>query len=167
MSKMSDLHIELTPDTDPAARKMRVISKHLQAMADELELAKGLEPVKCDYCDRPIDASLDAWGREGHTYCSKGCVEMAGMEQQFPVRSGCGAHWPSGTWGQSCLEHCTCIDHVIDEVIKRLKASGDWATPKDVHVRMVPDRLSDADVEAIIDKTILRLRDCFGVNIGA
>jgi len=86
-------------------------------------LAKGLEPVKCDYCDRPIDASLGAWGREGHTYCSKGCVEMVGMEQQFPVRSGCGARWPSGTWGQSCLEHCTCVDKVVDTVILRLRDS--------------------------------------------
>jgi len=118
--KMSDLHIELTPDTDPAARKLRIISKHLQAMADELELAEGLEDNKCDYCGRPIDA-LDAWGREGHIYCSQGCAEMAGMEQQFPVRSGCGARWPSGTWGQSCLKHCTCIDKVVDMVILRLR----------------------------------------------
>jgi len=119
--KMSDLHIELTADTDVSARKARIISKHLAAMADELELAKGLEPDKCDYCGRAIHASLDAWQKGDHLYCSKGCVEMAGMEQAFPVRSGCGARWPSGTWGQSCLEHCTCIDKVVDMVILRLR----------------------------------------------
>ena len=121
MSKMGDLHYTLTLDTDPVERKLKIIGKHLGAMADELELAKGLEPDKCDYCGRAIHASLDAWQKGDHLYCSKGCVEMAGMEQAFPVRSGCGARWPSGTWGQSCLEHCTCIDKVIDKVILRLR----------------------------------------------
>ena len=171
--KMSDLHIELTADTDASARKARIISKHLQAMADELDLAKGLEegasptrcaqcgwilrpgaghrfrdglyctycygsikteleralaqtpkaekePIKCAYCGGLVDVG-STWYRSGHVYCSKGCAEMAGMEQAFPVRSGCGARWPSGTWGQSCLEHCTCIDKVIDKVILRLR----------------------------------------------
>ena len=118
--KMSDLHIELTADTDVSARKARIISKHLAAMADELE-PEGLEPDKCDYCGRAIHASLGAWQKGDHLYCSKGCVEMAGMEQAFPVRSGCGARWPSGTWGQSCLKHCTCIDKVVDMVILRLR----------------------------------------------
>ena len=148
--KMSDLHIELTADTDVSARKARIISKHLAAMADELELAKGLEPDKCDYCGRAIYASLDAWQKGDRLYCSKGCMEMAGMEprdqhihivgvagdmdelvdkvrlrleQALPVRSGCGARWPSGTWGQSCLKHCTCIDKVVDTVILRLRDS--------------------------------------------
>ena len=170
--KMSDLHIELTADTDAFARKARIISKHLAAMADELELAKGLEegaptrcaqcgwvlrpgaghrfrdglyctycygsikteleralaqtpkaekePIKCAYCGGLVDVG-STWYWSGHVYCSKGCAEMAGMEQAFPVRSGCGARWPSGTWGQSCLEHCTCIDKVIDKVILRLR----------------------------------------------
>ena len=121
MSKMGDLHYTLTLDTDPIARKARIIGHHLTAMADELELAKGLEPDKCDYCGRAIHASLDAWQKGDHLYCSKGCMEMAGMEQAFPVRSGCGARWPSGTWGQSCLKHCTCIDKVVDMVILRLR----------------------------------------------
>ena len=43
------------------------------------------------------------------------------LEQALPVRSGCGARWPSGTWGQSCLEHCTCVDKVVDTVILRLR----------------------------------------------
>jgi len=119
--KMSDLHIELTADTSAVERKVRIISKHLAAMADELELAKGLEPDKCDYCGRAIHASLDAWQKGDHLYCSKGCMEMAGMEQAFPLRSGCGARWPSGTWGQSCLKHCTCIDKVVDMVTLRLR----------------------------------------------
>lgn len=173
--KMGDLHIELMADTDACARKVRIISKHLGTMADELELAKGLEevasstrcaqcgwllrpgagfrfrdglycsycyapmkaaleaqmespkakdePIKCDYCGAQIDAVDDAWGKEGHVYCSRGCLEMAGMEQAFPVHSGCGARWPSGTWGQSCLEHCTCVDKVVDTVILRLRDS--------------------------------------------
>lgn len=175
--KMSDLHIELTADTNAAARKARIVSKHLQAMADELDLAKGLEegaptrcaqcgwvlrpgaghrfrdglyctycygsikteleralaqtespntkdePVKCAYCGKRISPSEPQWGdvNLNGAYCSKGCVEMAGMEQKLPVRSGCGARWPSGTWGQSCLEHCTCIDKVADTVILRLR----------------------------------------------
>ena len=121
MSKMGDLHYTLTLDTDPVERKLKIISKHLGAMADELDLAKGLEPDKCDYCGRAIHASLDAWQKGDHLYCSKGCMEMAGMEQAFPLRSGCGARWPSGTWGQSCLGHCTCIDKVVDTVILRLR----------------------------------------------
>ena len=105
--KMSDLHIELTADTDAFARKARIISKHLQAMADELELAKGLEPDKCDYCGRAIHASLDAWQKGDHLYCSKGCMEMAGMEprdQHIRIVGAAGD-----------------IDELADEVIVRLR----------------------------------------------
>ena len=85
--KMSDLHIELTMDTDPFARNARIISKHLQAMADELELAAQLEESPspeepqvrnlCDHCGRPLGSTI--WGKWGRTYCSAGCLEMAGM----------------------------------------------------------------------------------------
>lgn len=133
--KMSDLHIELTAGTDLFARKVRIISKHLAAMADELDQAKGLEegaptrcaqcgwllrpgaghrfrgglcctycygsmkvdleralaqtpkaekePIKCAYCGGPVDVVDGAWCWSNHKhllYCSKGCVEMAGME---------------------------------------------------------------------------------------
>lgn len=43
VSKMGDLHYTLTLDTDPVERKLKIIGKHLIAMADELELAKQLE----------------------------------------------------------------------------------------------------------------------------
>ena len=121
--KMSDLHIELTADTSAVERKARIISKRLAAMADELDLAEGLEPVKCAYCGKTIRPSDPHWCdvNLNGAYCSQGCMEMAGMEQAFPLRSGCGARWPSGTWGQSCLGHCTCIDKVVDTVILRLR----------------------------------------------
>ncbi|MEA4884271.1 MAG: hypothetical protein VB144_11570 [Clostridia bacterium] len=134
--KMGDLHIELTADTDKLARKARIISKHLGAMADELALAAQLEEPdceahakteavedgvygKCDYCGRPL-RHHSCCGVSG-VYCSAGCLEMAGMEQAFPVRSGCGGRWPTKKWGQSCLEDCTCIDKVVDKVILRLR----------------------------------------------
>ena len=120
--KMSDLHIAMTVNTDAIKRKADIISKHLTAMSEELDLADQLEyddgELFCSYCKQPINGRAEV--RWPNVYCSKGCVEMAGMEQAFPVRSGCGARWPSGTWGQSCLEHCTCIDKVIDKVILRL-----------------------------------------------
>lgn len=109
--KMSDLHIELTADTDVSARKARIISKHLAAMADELELAKGLEPDKCDYCGRAIHASLDAWQKGDHLYCSKGCVEMAGME---PAVQTIRIDRPEGM-------DQAFIDKVVDTVILRLR----------------------------------------------
>ena len=114
-----DLRCEVSPDRQGWAETARTIGKHLIAMADELEGAKKGED-KCAYCGGLMDTG-STWYRSGHVYCSKGCAEMAGMEQAFPVRSGCGARWPSGTWGQSCLEHCTCIDKVVDMVILRLR----------------------------------------------
>lgn len=121
--KMSDLHIAMTVNTDAIKRKADIISKHLTAMSEELDLADQLEhddgELLCSYCKRPVNGNAEV--RWPNVYCSKGCAEMAGMEQAFPVRSGCGARWPSGTWGQSCLEHCTCIDKVIDKVILRLR----------------------------------------------
>jgi hypothetical protein len=61
VSKMGDLHYTLTLDTDPVERKLKIIGKHLTAMADELELAKQLEGMdfKVHSACEPTSASVD------------------------------------------------------------------------------------------------------------
>jgi len=77
-----DLRCEVSPDRQGWAETARTIGKHLIAMADELEGAKKGED-KCSYCGGPVDVVDGAWCWSNHKhllYCSKGCVEMAGME---------------------------------------------------------------------------------------
>lgn len=80
--KMSDLHIAMTVNTDAIKRKADIISKHLTAMSEELDLADQLEhddgELFCSYCRRPVNGNAEV--RWPNVYCSKGCVEMAGME---------------------------------------------------------------------------------------
>lgn len=61
VSKMGDLHYTLTLDTDPVERKLKIIGKHLTAMADELELAKQLEGMdfKVHSACEPTSTSVD------------------------------------------------------------------------------------------------------------
>ncbi len=114
--KMSDLHIELTAGTDLFARKVRIISKHLAAMADELDLAKGLEPVKCAYCGKTIRPSDPQWCdvNLNGAYCSQGCTEMAGME---PAVQTIRIHRQPGA---------ISIPELADAVIKRLRDYHGW-----------------------------------------
>lgn len=98
MSKMSDLHYTLTLDTNPVERKLKIIGHHLTAMADELEMAKQLEDM-----DFKVHANA------------------AAAEHAPYVQTGCGSRRPLGDWGKSCLPKCTCIDKVVDEVIRRLR----------------------------------------------
>ena len=111
--KMSDLHIELTADTSAVERKARIISKRLAAMADELDLAEGLEPVKCAYCGKTIRPSDPQWGdvNLNGAYCSQGCTEMAGMEPAVQTIRIVGAEGMDQAF----------MDKVVDTVILRLR----------------------------------------------
>lgn len=87
MGGVMTLSVELNIDAERLIREVRIISRHLEAMANELELAGQIgraEHVLCDYCRQPVGANGQIQG--GRVYCSRGCLEMAGMERPD---SGC------------------------------------------------------------------------------
>jgi hypothetical protein len=167
--KMSDLHIELTADTSAVERKARIISKRLAAMADELELAKGLEegaPTRCAQCGWILRPGAGHRFRDGLycTYCygaMKVDLERALAQtpkaEKEPIKCAyCGGLVDVGsTWYRSGHVYCSkgCAEMAgMEPAVQTIRIDR-------------PEGMDQALIDKVVDTVILRLRDYHGLEV--
>lgn len=167
--KMSDLHIELTADTSAVERKARIISKHLQAMADELDLAKGLEegaPTRCAQCGWVLRPGAGRRFRGGLycTYCYgsiktelERALAQTPKAEKEPIKCAyCGGLVDVGsTWYRSGHVYCSkgCAEMAgMEPAVQTIRIDR-------------PEGMDQALIDKVVDTVILRLRDNFGLEV--
>lgn len=160
VSKMGDLHCTLTLDTDPVERKLKIIGKHLTAMADELELAKQLEDMDFKVHSACEPTSADT-ARSRCNHCGKVlegpcCAVRPDSQELF-----CSAH---------------CADHAEFRAwLDRLHDIGIWAAQRPDEIRSTPEQseivlvgdthIGPEFITTLTDAVVKRLRDFFGLEV--
>ena len=169
MSKMGDLHYTLTLDTDPIARKARIIGHHLTAMADELELAKGLEegaPTRCAQCGWVLRPGAGHRFRDGLycTYCYgsiktelERALAQTPKAEKEPIKCAyCGGLVDVGsTWYRSGHVYCSkgCAEMAgMEPAVQTIRIDR-------------PEGMDQALIDKVVDTVILRLRDYHGLEV--